>query len=650
MKYIVALLSFFSITLYSAESFGHRLDLLKERIAKDPQLKQKVAPIIKYAEDTCNKPLIMRLRTLDEVLNGRQNARKISAHGRTPLLVKAGRKELAETFGLGLSDVAASRMIYKELPVLAAAYRVSGKKEILDYLVKQLDEIASWRPIQRTGWSINMRTKKHSGKRDGVWLGTGYTILGVLLSLDMLPENSLPENLKNKIDAWLAYEVKLIASDWKNKVPWYVRKHASQSNQWVVPSSGLLCAASYLGKDRFPEEYKLGLKNIMDSMSKMGDDGASSEGFAYATSWTVPSLYTCAYFMNEKGDDTLISKPFCKNFPLWLAAQYQPGKYIINCFDYWGGCRNMYDRYMIENIAMLTAVSDSPYLQWIVFNQHTRIPTNAFGLICYAMPPQRMKQPPLTGTFERGRLLTWRSSWKNDASGLWLRGRDPEDFHAHYDCGHINYIKNGKLLLLEAGTTGYSDKRMMFDYKSLRGHNVLQIGDKIQNNSKSYEAPFKVAKLDASGGDVTIEATKSYAEATSYTRKIVWNAETLTATDDLKLKKPESVLIRWHLGSAVKPLIKKTDKGWSVTVKAGREILPGWYGTFYPEWGKKPDKDILYTAGMEIKITADCPVTVTAAKQVDHTFKYRKRYHEHNVITVKTEKPVKQLKTTFSIR
>lgn len=96
MKYIVALLSLFSITLYSAESFGKRLDLLKARMAEDPQLKQKVAPIIKYAEDACNKPLIMRMRTLDEVLNGRSNARKINAHGRTPLLVKAGRTRLAE--------------------------------------------------------------------------------------------------------------------------------------------------------------------------------------------------------------------------------------------------------------------------------------------------------------------------------------------------------------------------------------------------------------------------------------------------------------------------------------------------------------------------------------------------------------------------
>lgn len=90
-------------------------------------------------------------------------------------------------------------MIYKELPVIAAAYRITGKKELLDHLIKQLDEISSWRPIQRPGWNINMNTKSHSGKRNGVWLGTGYTILGVLLSLDMLPENSLPAALNKKL-------------------------------------------------------------------------------------------------------------------------------------------------------------------------------------------------------------------------------------------------------------------------------------------------------------------------------------------------------------------------------------------------------------------------------------------------------------------
>jgi hypothetical protein len=53
---------------------------------------------------------------------------------------------------------------------------------------------------------------------------------------------------------------------------------------------------------------------------------------------------------------------------------------------------------------------------------------------------------------------------------------------------------------------------------------------------------------------------------------------------------------------------------------------------------------------MTITITADQPVTVTAGTQVDHTIKYRKRYHEHNVIYVKTPQPVKTLKTTFSIK
>jgi hypothetical protein len=650
MKIFTFLLLFAYAAAANADTFGSRLEKFKNRLPSEPKMRQQIDPIIKKAKTICSQPLIRRSRTLDEVLNGRKGARKISAHGRTALLVKEKKMKLAEIFGLGLSDVTAARLLYKELPLVAAAYRITGDKKMLDYLLKQLDEIASWRPIQRTGWTINMRTKSHSGRRSGVWLGTGFTIIGALVAIDMLPPDSLPPALKKKIDDWLLYEVKLITSDWKNKVPWYVKKQASQSNQWVVPSAGLLCAASYLGKDRVPEEYAQGLKNILASMSKMGNDGASSEGFAYATGWTVPALYTCAYFLQEKGDDSLASKPFFKAFPLWLAAHYQPGKNIINCFDYWGGCRNMYDRYMLDNIAALAAISDSPYLQWIVFNQHTRIPVNGYGLLCCAMPPRRMKEPPLYNNFKRGRLLTWRSSWQDYASGLWMRGRDPEDFHAHFDCGHINYIKNGKIMLLEAATTGYSDKRMTYDYKSLRGHNVLQIGNDILNNKKPYEAPFKIAKLDKSGGNVTIDATKSYDKAAKYTRQVVWNAGQLTATDNVSLKNADTITLRWHLGSNVKPQIKKTADGWNITVAPGKEVLPGWYGDFYPEWGKKPEKDIYESAGMTITITADQPVTVTAGTQVDHTIKYRKRYHEHNVIYVKTPQPVKTLKTTFSIK
>ena len=650
MKRIVGILLAIIAVNVQADSFGSRLDKLKRRLVSKPQMREKIAPIIAYAEKLSKQALIRRSRTLDEVLNGRKGSRKIAAHGRTPLLVRDKKMKLAEIFGLGLSDVIASRLLYKELPVIAAAYRISGKKELLDHIIKQLDEISSWRPIQRTGWSINMKTKSHSGKRNGVWLGTGFTIISALMAIDMLPPNSLPEALKKKIDSWLIYEVKLISSDWKNKVPWYVKKQASQSNQWIVPSAGLLCAASYLGKDRFPDEYAMGLKNISASMTKMGEAGDSSEGFAYATSWTVPALYTCAYFLKQKGDDSLISKPFFKNFPRWVAAHYQPGKYIVNCFDWWGGCRNMYDRYMLDNIAMLTAVSDSPILQWIIFNQHLRMPVNAYGLLCYAMSPKRMKKPPLFAKFKRGRLLTWRSSWDDNASGLWLRGRDPEDFHAHFDCGHINYIKKGKLILLEAATTGYSDKRMVYDYKSLRGHNVMQIGDDILNNKKPYDAVLKIIKLNETSGKVILDASQAYDKAEKYTRKVIWNAEKLSASDKVSLKKPENILLRWHLATQVKPQIEQSGNAWKITIAPGKEEFPGWFGKFYSEWGKKPKKDILQTAGMKIKITADKPITVTVSRQVDHTIKFRKRYHEHIVLTVKTTKAVKNFKSQFSIQ
>lgn len=650
MKRIVGiLLTVFVVTVY-AESFGTRLDELKKRLDSEPEMREKIAPIISCAEKISKQPLIRRCRTLDEVLNGRQGSRKFAAHGRTQLLVNDKKMKLAEIFGLSLSDVSASRLLYKELPVVAAAYRISGKKEFLDHVIKQLDEVSSWRPIQRTGWSINMKTESHSGKRNGVWLGTGFTIMSALIAIDMLPPNSLPDALKKKIDSWLAYEVKLISSDWKNKVPWYVKKQASQSNQWVVPSAGLLCAASYLGKDRFPEEYAIGLENISASMTKMGRDGDSSEGFAYATSWTVPALYTCAYFLQEKGDGSLASKPFFKNFPLWVAAHYQPGKYIVNCFDWWGGCRDMYDRYMLDNIAMLAAVSDSPYLQWIIFNQHLRMPVNAYGLLCYAMPPARMKEPPLFAKFKRGRLLTWRSSWQDDASGLWMRGRDSEDFHAHFDCGHINYIKKGKLVLLEAATTGYSDKRMVYDFKSLRGHNVMQIGEDILSNEKPYDVAFKITKLDKSGGNVTIDAADAYGKAEKYTRQVKWDAEKLSAIDKVSLKEPDNILIRWHLATQVEPQLKQTGNTWEITVAPGKEEFPGWYGSFSPEWGKKPEKDILQTIGMKIKITADKPITVTVSKQVDHTVKFRKRYHEHIVLNVKTANVVKDFESQFTIQ
>ena len=45
---------------------------------------------------------------------------------------------------------------------------------------------------------------------------------------------------------------------------------------------------------------------------------------------------------------------------------------------------------------------------------------------------------------------------------------------------------------------------MVYDYKSLRGHNVIQIGDDILSNKKPYDAPFKVIKLDQKRNNIVV--------------------------------------------------------------------------------------------------------------------------------------------------
>lgn len=636
--------------LVAATDFGGRIDKLRER-RDDPVVSAEITAVLAQAERVASWPVVRRVDTLEDFskLDGKW-ARKAEPHKRTEMMKN---KDNARLFGLASADVNNARLLFRELPLLAAAYRFTGQNKFRERLISQLEELSAWEPLQRRGWTLTTSSAPFRDKQDGVWLSTGCVIQALVVMLDLLPENSLPPELSEKINTLLKRELDRSVSDWNNKVPWYVRAQKVQSNQWVVPASGIALAALRLGRENNREAYELAKASLRRSLDCLGDEGAVSEGFGYAIDWTIPALVLTAHYMAQAGDDEFINHPFIRGFPFWLAESYQPGKNVVNAFDWWGGNRNMYDSFM-PKIAMLTALTSDPNLQWIIFHQHKKVSRDAFGLIALGIPPENMREPALFAVFKRAARVNWRSSWDDNADGVWIRGWHNEDFHAHDDAGHVNYIKNGKIVLLEAGTGGYSDPRKAGEYDSVCGHNVLQVGENIRTK-KGIDALFTVNKLDASGGDVSLDAAAAYPELSKWLRRVAWDTGRLQVNDEVAFKpgQQDTLLFRWHLGSAKEAVITRIDdKNWKVAVPAGELVFPGWIGEREESDLEVPEKDIVPTPEINITISSDQPLKVTQGKHIDHSTKFRVRYNLHTVIEVRTENKVSGLRceTNFQAR
>lgn len=645
---LLTIMTFESAT--ASTGFAKRLDQLQNR-STDPVISKDIAAILEQAGRVKSWPIIRRVDTLEDFskLDGKW-ARKTEPHKRTEMM---SNKENARLFGLATTDMTNARMLLDELPLLAAAYRFTGDESYRERLVSQLEEFSTWDPLQRRGWTLRVNSADFGKRQDGVWLATGCAIQALVIMLDLLPEEALSPDLREKLDELLKRELERSVSDWENKVPWYVKAQKIQSNQWVVPASGIALAALQLGKERFPKAYELAKNSLRRSLGSLSDEGAVSEGFGYAIDWTIPALVLTAHYMAQAGDKEFIEHPFIRKFPFWLTQHYQPGKNVINAFDWWGGQRNMYDTFM-PKITMLTALTEDPQLQWILFQQHGKVSRDVFGLISLGIPSENMQKPALFAVFERAARVNWRSSWSENADGVWIRGWHRDDFHAHDDAGHVNYIKNGKIVLLEAGTGGYSDPRKSKEYDSVCGHNVLQVGDEIRTK-KVINALLDVSKLNATGGDVSVDAAAAYPGVSKWLRRVVWNDKELKVSDEVELEagKRETLLFRWHLGTANEAVITRIDdKSWKITVSAGELVFPGWIGQHKDNGLEVAEQDIVLTPEIDIIIKSRQPLKVVQSKHIDHTMKFRLRYNMHTLIEVYSAEPIERLhcETQFRAR
>jgi hypothetical protein len=349
----------------------------------------------------------------------------------------------------------------------------------------------------------------------------------------------------------------------------------------------LIEACLFLGVEEHREAYELGVRNMLMALDSHGSQGEFEEGFGYA-SFTLTSMLHAAHAMAAAGDRRGIDHPFLQNFPTWFVHHFQPGDMTINCFDA-GPAYDAAERAR-PLLSLLAVCLDSPVAKWALAKQVGGPTSDVPGLFARAQLRGASGKPPaLFASYERATRVNWRSSWRNDATGVWVRGGHRLDQHDHQDRGHVNFIWRGRPILIEAGTPDYGNRLMHVEYSTGVGHNVLQLGTNIPANPFQPEkppplpgwqqrraiAPVSVHRLDAKGGDVTVSCESGYENLIRWQRRVTWRTECLTVSDDVVLAEPKRdiILFRWHLGTANTATMQGDTNRWEVKWPDGKMVL-----------------------------------------------------------------------------
>ncbi|MCC6144595.1 MAG: heparinase II/III family protein [Candidatus Hydrogenedentes bacterium] len=398
-----------------------------------------------------------------------------------------------------------------------------------------------------------------------------------------MPVGDLDAELASRLHALLEAEIAAIVDDWQAKRPWFVSSDNAVTNQWVLPTEGLVRACLLVGREGHRDAYELGVRNLLRALDAHGAQGEFEEGFGYA-GFTVTSLAHAAFAMAIQGDRRAIDHPFLKHFPTWYIHHLQPGNMVINCFDAGGA----YDKAatMRPLLSLLAVCTADPTCLWGL-EQVGGPSDDLAGLAARGIPPDAPRTaPPRFAQYERATRVNWRSGWQDNASGVWVRGGHPLDQHDHQDRGHVNFILHGRPVFIEAGTPAYHHPRMMTQYTPGVGHNVLQIGTAMpEGQANAGEdvwltgwqkrggiAPITVKRLDEAGGEVILDASACYDGLDRWTRNVDWQEDGIRVTDRVALAAGTDniILFRWHLGTESPVSISGEGTGWVTDCSCAR--------------------------------------------------------------------------------
>ncbi|QYY34513.1 alginate lyase family protein [Ruficoccus sp. ZRK36] len=537
---------------------------LREQISELDPDSSRVQALLSLAEKYSQSDKMVRTDDLDTL-------REMGAlkYNTQPAHMNKVSPETWKKSALSLADARFAHQLSGRLPVVATAANLTGNSRYSDYVIEQLEEVATWVPFERPGWSINNGRPTLPPEGDGAWLGTGWAIRMICDTVECMPDNSIPPELMAALKQRMEEEIVGLLDDYETKRTWYYDKEAVYSNQWIIPNEGLLRACLFVGKDKHPEAYELAVQNLLRSLNSQGEKGEFVEGMSYGT-LAVDGIVSAARDAALHGDTRLIDHPFMQNFPVWLVEHEQPGGTCVNAFD----CGSF--GASSEMLATFVAMTGNPVAKWAFTGPLGKnYPTSLDGTLAAASTVTPV-EAPLFEYYPIATRVNWRNSWDKDASGFWMRGGHPTDFHDHQDRGHLSYVVKGQPVLMEAGLFSYGIKDHPTHYRSVAGHNVLQVGnlppEKLSDaalkggagqlrDPEGKTAPMTVHRLDKSGGEVSVDGSACYASVDTWERTATWDAEYLDVSDHVVLKEPDFITFRWHLAVPADTPYKTLENG-----------------------------------------------------------------------------------------
>ena len=548
------------------------------------------SPLMDMALRRASMPILRRPQTVEEIPRGFLDTR-----------VVVHKNNRRQWFALSMADSLMCRDLAESLPLMSLAARDSGDATVTAWVLSQLDEMATWRPLNRPGWGLfQSGSPVAANYNDGNWLGTGWGIRAMTMALSTL-RKTVPVATQTALHNLLRAVIASVRDDFRTHRVWFW--DSPTSNQFVLPNCGVLLACLELNNLKGDDDYEFAVKNILRALDIQGKDGACSEGIGYGV-LTNREILPAVNAMRLANDLRLAQHPHLQHSSRWLAAFIQPGlpplgPLLVNICD--GAERTANWRRdspardpLHQLSADLPTVGESLYdcLAWLALTQQDQTAQFVLNRFYFAPPisvPGQMlaeKQrtvestkaakkthelPPTWASFQSFPIVTWRSSWKDNASGVWVKGGSPRESHGHADHGHVNWISRGKEILIEAGSGDYATPDFRRVFGSGVGHNVLQIGATEAEAKQlggiangACNAPIQIVRLDAKGGEVIVDASQAYSNKLllSWTRRVMWSDDFITLEDAVQLAPGHSevILFRFHLADEVALSIKSLDE------------------------------------------------------------------------------------------
>ncbi len=498
-----------------------------------------------------------------------------------------------ETFALAMVDCTQTSWLSTNGVLLALTAKYTQNPEQLSRAVNMLEELNKFVPLQRPGTTIWEPNVVMPAGGDGVWLATAWGI-SAIVDISTILGDSVPLELRNRLRLQLREEVKRICQDWRDRRPWFVKSRYVVSNQWIEPSIGLIKACLFLEDPLLLPAYNLGVENLIASLQSHGQNGEFLEGFSYAQ-MSLMSTHEIIGKMRLAGDSRCISIPFVKNNWKWFAQMHQPGKMLVNCGD--SGRSELPDYCFTVPFSSFSAAAmasgDPDALSMIRFLYPSPQPIGALDALKYAdylleNGGAGQVRLPTFASFPSQQLVTWRTEFQpiagaQKALAIWAKGGTPQENHIRREQGHLSIYNGDRIVLMNCGTPYYSDPDYFNGYASSAGSNIMQV-DQLTPSGLAVSAPLTVNRLDANGGDISIDSSGAYLGATC-TRNISWDQTGFVKIVDqanLSSAVPSGTeFYRFHTGSSQPLNIAGQGKLWTVS----------WLGT-------------------SMKITSDKPISV----------------------------------------